>query len=188
MGRLLSYLKHSEQSLHSGWGLWARKVSEALDDAVWVMMGSGIRVDPTTPPTQVAVGPTTGWVFSAAFNQYAYVELPLHPAVDRTKPLIVGVGWAPAASEAGRLVTWALDIGLEYEGSNVATIDLVKSQTVAVPAVGGEYERTGFVLTPTEWAVNGVDELHVRFRRAASGAEPTLPGLHHIVLIHALAL
>jgi len=188
MGRYSALIRGSEQSLDSRWGAWAREVSKALDGFLWITMGA-IRLDPTTPPAQIAVGPTTGWVFTGAFNQYAYVELAIQTSlVDRSKPLVVGVGWAPAASEVGCTVKWQLDIGLELEGADIAAIDLTKTETAAVPPIAATYGRTGFTLTPAEWNT-GADELHVRFSRAASGGvEPTLPGLHHIVLIQQLAL
>lgn len=186
--RFQSLLRGSERSLESNWGRWAREVSRALDGFLWVTMGQ-IREDPTTPPTKIAVGPTVGWVFDGAFNQYLYTELPIQTLVDHTKPLIVGVAWAPAASEAGRTVKWQLDIGLEREGADVAAIDLTKSQTASVPATAAVYERMAFTLSPAEWDGIGTDELHVRLSRAASGGtEPTLPGLHHIVLVQQLAL
>ncbi len=189
MGRLHDLLKASqgERSLHSAWGRWARAVCSALDGFLWVTMGQ-VRIGTGSPPIVVEAGPTLGWLF--ALGNQAYTELVIQESlVDRSKPLVVGVAWAPAVSEVGRTVGWTLDIGLERDGADVATIDLTQVQNVAVPAIAATYERTGFTLAPAEWDGVGTDELHVRLTRSASGGvEPTLPGLHHVVLVQQLRL
>lgn len=103
---------------------------------------------------------------------------------------MIGLAWAPAGSEDAKTVRWVADIGLEYEGANVANIDLSKGVTANAPAAAASYARTGFVLTPAEWAANpAVDELHVRFTREATASDPAVPpGIHHAVLVQVLAL
>lgn len=193
MGSLTSLLLSTkgERSLSSAWGRWAFEVSRklgVLESSLFLSSGD-VRIDPATAPVPVAVGPTYGWLFTTVPQCFAYTELQIQPLADRSKPLIVGLGWAPAGSEAGKTAKWTLDIGLEREGSDVAQIDLTKSMTIAVPDTAAMYARTAFVLTAAEWDDVGTDELHVRITREASATDPALPpGLHHVVLLQYLKL
>lgn len=187
MGLVLDLLKNAagQASLFTPLGTWRQRVSTLLDglpeeDIIfpWIRFGA-------VEPAKVEVGPTVGWLFIV--NSTCYVEFPLHPKLDRTRDIVVGVGWAPAGSEAGQFVRWSIDVGAEQEGSNVTVVDATVSREVAVPPVAADYARTGISIPAAVFADPDVDELHVKLTRLASSNDPAVPpGLHHIAVIQRL--
>jgi hypothetical protein len=189
---LLDYLRRAQIQLSGPLGEWAQKVSLDLDAVAeaYDITFPTLRLSPTVPPTIVEAGPTLGYLFvPGPPGNYLYAESPFHPRVDRSKSVIIGLGWAPAASEVGRTATWSLSIGLEKTGALVTAIDLTKTLSdLAVPAVAATYQRSAFVLSAAEWAADpDTDEMHIRITRLAStGVEATLPGVHHLAVIQPL--
>lgn len=186
MGRALDFLKRAagQASLLSPLGAWRQYVSGVLDglpeeDIIFPW----IRFD--VEPARIAIGPTLGWLF--VVNEACYVEFPLHPRLDRTRDIVVGVGWAPAGSEVGQFVRWSIDVGAEQEGSNVTVVDATVAREVAVPPVAADYARTGIMIPAAVFADPDVDELHVKLTRLASSNDPAVPpGLHHVAVIQRL--
>jgi hypothetical protein len=137
-----------------------------------------------TAPAIIEAGPTTGWLF--AVGSLAYSETPLHPRLNRTQNIVVGIGWAPSGSQAGRTVTWRLAVLFAELGSTVTVIDeTIDALDQAVPPVVATYARSSFVITPAMLAAHPTaDELHMRLTRVATAADPAVPpGLHHVAVI-----
>jgi hypothetical protein len=138
-----------------------------------------------TRPTVGTVGATLG--FQMAIGNQLFCELPLHPLLDRTRDITIGVSWAPVGSVAGNLVTWqlnslALENGALINGAGVAH----QAVDQPVPAVAFTYTRTGIVIPAAEIA-STTDEFHLRISRVASSNDPAAdPGIHHIAAIQLL--
>lgn len=189
MGRLASLLRAAagRASLHDPLGKWRLAVSELLDYEATQVFYPWIRFGATVP-TVVEAGPTVGWLFGLTptdpNTDVCYVEFPI-ALFDRSQPIVFGVAWAPAASDAAANVSWHVDIGAESTGSVVTTIDAtVEALDVPAPTVAATYARTGLVIAPAVFADPAVDELHCKLYRVASSSAPSLPpGLHHIAII-----
>lgn len=163
----------------NGPGQWV-----SLRDKTVVLFGD-LRPSLANPPTPIEVGPTMGYLMVVA--DAVYSEIPLVTRVDRSRNLLVGIGWAPSSAEVGRTVTWRFEIGLMKVGKSVVVIDVTDDVTVPYGAQA-IYVHTSSVLLPAQWGTDpDYDELHLRISRIASGADPVFPpGVHHIVAIEPL--
>ncbi len=151
-----------------------------------VMFGS-IRPSLASAPVPIEAGPTLGYLM--ANTNMVYCELPFDSMIDRSRNLVLGIGWAPSASENNKTVTWRFDVGLMKAGKSLLIIDVTADAlNTAVPATVAEYAHTGIVLTPAQWATDpAFDEIHLRITRIATGADPVNPpGIHHIVFVQPL--
>lgn len=166
----------------TGGGQWLLESAKTFYDLKAIEIGTG-----GTAPTSIEAGPTRGWLF--AIGDLGYQEFALQPTVDRSKPIIISLGWAPSATEVAKNVSWQLDICKAGVGKNIASIDTTKASADVPCGPVAIYIHTGFTLTPAEWGATDpvVDELHVRLQRIAAAADPVSPpGGHHIICIQPL--
>lgn len=170
-------------------GQWLVEVSRMLDDPdPDVRMPAIRRGDPTDAahyPTVVEGGPSAGYAF--ANDNWCYIESPLRPSRDRSKPLVIGIGWVPTGNDPLNIVRWEAIFGFEYVGKDVTVTDLTKS--VDSDAGGAAlYKHSSIIVTPAEIApFPAADEVHMRLQRLTTGNDPaTPPALHHIVVVQPL--
>ncbi len=135
----------------------------------------------------ITVGPTAGWLMPVPTINALYVEFPIHPKIDRTQDIIMGISWAPSGSQANKKVSWRVDVGAEKSGSTVTVVDsTIDCVDEICPATIGIYVRSTVSIPASLLTDVDVDEIHAKITRIASSADPVDPGIHHIVVVQKL--
>lgn len=136
-------------------------------------------------PTPAAAGVTLGYLMEV--NDQVYVEEGFHPSLDRTKDITVFLSWAPSGSEAGKLVSWQMNVLGMKDGTIVSDAGtVITAVDEAVPDTVGAYTSSVFTV-PASLYANGEFELHMRFSRIASSNDPVAdPGIHHCSVVQPL--
>lgn len=164
-----------------GPGRWLQSAERTRIDLGLIRPGAGV--------PSVEAGPTSGYLFDV--GMVGYREFPLDPLLDRSQGAIVGFGWTPSGSTAGRLASWELIVNLAHVGKSVVITDVTK-QIVDTPVNANAtiYQHGAFLLTESDLAIDSAaDEIHVRLQRIASSNDPPPNeplGVHHVICIQPL--
>lgn len=149
--------------------------SEQFTEHSFIRLGTG-----ASAPTTIASGATLG--YSMAVNDVLYAEHPFHRQLDRNRDVTVAVSWAPGGSQAGRTLTWRLNVVPIIFGTTNLTGNLgtaFDQVDVAVPDTVGFYTATLFTIPAS--LLTGANEFHYRVIRLASTADPAAdPAIHHV--------
>jgi hypothetical protein len=159
----------------------ALSVSETYVEFPQLRIGGG-----ATAPILIEAGPTLGYLFT--IDDVCYGEVPIHPAINREAPVILGCSWAPSGAESSKTVSWKFEVLACKVGAAITTIDAtLTAADQPIPTSTGIYSHSVVVVPASLLEDPDVDEFHFKITRIASSADPTSePGIHHLVCVQSL--